>query len=60
MHIEKKNGENSRWSIYYCWVCVRGKQSFLKVVEGLREMMKKGVERDIKDIKYKPLDVRKQ
>ena len=37
----------------------RGKRSFGKVVIGLKEHMKKGVENETGNVKYKALDVRK-
>ena len=37
----------------------RGKKAFSKAVEGLRELMKKGVNKDVNQVKIKVLDVRK-
>ena len=38
----------------------RGKQSFQKVVEGFKNIMKRGVENDFNGTKFKALDIRKQ
>ena len=38
----------------------RGKQTFLKVVEGFKNIMKKGIENDFNGIMFKALDTRKQ
>ena len=38
----------------------RGKQSFLKVVEGFRNILKRGKENDFNGTKFKALDIRKQ
>ena len=37
----------------------RGKQSFQKVVEGFKNIMKRGVENDFNGTKFKALDIRK-
>ena len=57
---EKKWGGNEGGEYITDGYVVRGKCIFNKALEGLKEILKKGFDRDINGIKYKALDIRKK
>ena len=57
---EKKWGKSEDGEYIIDGYTFRGKKSFLKVVEGFKKLMKKGIENEFNDIKFKALDVVKK
>ena len=57
---EKQQGKDENGLKVVDGYSFRGKQSFLKVVEGFRNILKRGKENDFNGTKFKALDIRKQ
>ena len=57
---EKKWGKTQDGEYVIDGYAFRGRQSFHKVVEGMKKFFKKGIEHDMDEIKIKALDAREK